>query len=659
VRLHLRRASADRREPGLQPPRLILRFAVLTGLGLAVAGACIFVLVRGFIVKQQDDSVMSRARFIAQVVLAKEVRPSDFGTLSHQRVAGLDAVFNRQVLVDGVTRATLYSRSGRVTYSTAHVLIGRRTADSAMARRVGGGVSLRSRLVERDVAGSKRRMLEEFVPIRFHTGSAAGTLVLWNDYAPVARAARNAFIPISLVLESLLVVLFVGLAPMLQRVTRQVRAHLRESEERALHDELTGLPNRSLFSERISLALTECSQEGAGAAVLLMDLDRFKEINDTLGHAAGDALLRELAGRLAEVVREPHTVARLGGDEFGVILTEVDADGASAIASRILDAAESPFQIDGLSLSVGASIGIAVYPRDGARVATLLKHADIAMYSAKRAGIGYAIYDHTADSHNADRLSLATDLRSATERGEIVVHYQPIVDLRTGEIEVMEALLRWDHPTRGLLTAAQFMPLAEQIGIVPRLSEHALVLALQQYKKWHASDNDLTMAVNLDMRSLGDVSLPERVAAFLAEYDVDPSRLELEITEMSLMGDPVRVGRVTSELAEIGVKLVVDDFAAGYTSLRYLAQLPISRLKIDRSLIAAMTDAPREQIIVAGIVDIAHNLGLDVVAEGIESEASLDLVRNLRSDLAQGYHLGKPVAAAALHRARARAGRAA
>jgi diguanylate cyclase (GGDEF)-like protein len=519
-----------------------------------------------------------------------------------------------------------------------------------VARRVGQRAAIRRTLASREVGGVNRQMLEEFVPIRFQAGRPAGTLVLWNDYAPIARAARNAFIPISLVLEFLLVLLFVGLVPMLRRVTRQVRAHLAESERRALHDELTGLPNRSLFSERLELALAECGQKGGEITVLLIDLDRFKEINDTLGHASGDVLLRELAVRLAAVVGECDTVARLGGDEFGVILPDTGLEGAFAIASRMVEVAETPFAIDGLSLSVGASVGIALYPRDGLRVATLVKRADIAMYAAKRAGIGYGVYDAEADSHDADQLSLASELRGALERGELVAHYQPIVDLRTREVEGMEALLRWEHPTRGLLAAAQFIPLAEQIGILPALSEHALKLAIQQCREWQLEDAEMTVAVNIDMRSLVDLGLPKRVGSLLAEHDLDPRLLELEITEMALMGDPVRVCRVASELAEIGVKLVIDDFAAGYTSLRYLAQLPISKLKIDRSLIAGIADAPREQIIVAGIIDIAHNLGLDVVAEGIEDETTLELVGNLHSDLAQGYHLGRPTAAPALHR---------
>jgi EAL domain-containing protein (putative c-di-GMP-specific phosphodiesterase class I) len=293
-----------------------------------------------------------------------------------------------------------------------------------------------------------------------------------------------------------------------------------------------------------------------------------------------------------------------------------------------------------------------VSPRDGLRDATLMKHADVAMYGAKRAGMGYGIYDPKADLHNADRLSLASELRRAVDRNEIVAHYQPIVDLHTGDVAGMEALLRWNHPTRSLLTAAQFMPVAEQIGIVSTLSEHALRLAIRQCSKWRSAGSELTVAVNVDMRSLVDLGLPERVASVLADYDLDPCLLEMEITEMSLMGDPVHVRRVASELAEIGVKLVIDDFAAGYTSLRYLAQLPISKLKIDRSLVSGIGKAPREQIIVAGIIEIAHNLGLGVVAEGIEDEVTLDLVRDLGSDLAQGYHLGKPAAARALPRTR-------
>jgi diguanylate cyclase (GGDEF)-like protein len=500
---------------------------------------------------------------------------------------------------------------------------------------------IHSRRVNLVLDGRKQQILEELVPIRFNAGRPGGALVLWTAYGPIARAARNAFIPISLVLELLLVALFLGLVPMLRRVTRQVRAHLAESQRQALHDDLTGLPNRALFGARLKVALEARANIGGEAAVLLIDLDRFKEINDTLGHSSGDTLLRETAIRLTGVVRDCDTVARLGGDEFGILLPDTSLDEARAIAGRLVEVSTAPFEIDGLSLSVGASTGIALYPQHGRHAATLIKHADVAMYEAKRSGVGYAVYDPRADLHHADLLSLASELRVAMQRSEIVAHYQPVVDLHTNRVESMEALLRWNHPARGLLSAGEFMPLAQQLGLVPSLSEHALLLAVQECTKWQSQGTELTVAVNLDMTSLMDPDLPKRVAALLAEYDLDPRRLELEITETSLMGDQARVLQIATELTAIGVKLAIDDFAAGHTSLRYLVQLPVSKVKIDRSLIARAGAEP-ERIIIAGIIDIAHNLGLGVVAEGIEDEKTLELMRDLESDFAQGFHLGRP-----------------
>jgi diguanylate cyclase (GGDEF)-like protein len=602
--------------------------------------------VRGFIVKQQEDSVMHRARYAAQVVLAGQVRPADFRGLSGRRVAALDRLFNRQVLVDGVTRATLYSPSGLVTYSTAHSLIGRRTGDSAVARRVGQGAAIRRTLASREVGGVNRQMLEEFVPIRFQAGRPAGTLVLWNDYAPIARAARNAFIPISLVLEFLLVLLFVGLVPMLRRVTRQVRAHLAESERRALHDELTGLPNRSLFSERLELALAECGQKGGEIVVLLIDLDRFKEINDTLGHHYGDQLLRELGPRLVECVGPDGIVARMGGDEFAVLPAEqTDApDALESYARGIIEVVQRPFEVEQMTLQVGASVGIARFPIDGDDPHTLLRRADMAMYAAKDANRGVDLYASGLDRDSRQRLSLLSDFRRALETDELVVHYQPIVDVRGAEVRGAEGLVRWEHPEHGLLPPGAFIAAVEQTGLIGPLTRHVLERSIAQCATWRTDGNDLSVAVNLSVRNLMDPDLPTQISTLLDIYGLPANALQLEITESMIMSDPERALAIVGRLSELGVRLSVDDFGTGYSSLANLKRLPIDELKIDRSFVSPMMQDESDLIIVRSTINLGHDLGLTVIAEGVEDELTLKRLATLGCDLAQGYHLSRPLA---------------
>jgi EAL domain-containing protein (putative c-di-GMP-specific phosphodiesterase class I) len=342
-------------------------------------------------------------------------------------------------------------------------------------------------------------------------------------------------------------------------------------------------------------------------------------------------------------LRGADTVSRLGGDEFAVLLCGVAVADCKEAAARIHEALAEPILIEGLLVSVGASIGIAFSPMHGDTVSALLRHADVAMYESKRGGRSYEVYDPDSDPNNAERLSLATDLRKALQTNALVLHYQPQMDLGTGELAGVEALLRWQHPSLGLLGAERFMALAEQIGLASAISEHALVTAIRQCGDWRRNGLNLHVAVNLDVRTLLDLEFRERITAHLDEFEVDGEQIELEITETSLMTDPVRVRRVAHELAETGFQLAIDDFGTGYSSLNYLSQLPISRLKIDQSFVGAMTTSHRERVIVGATIDLAHNLGLEVVAEGVEDETTLELLRELGSDFAQGYHIGLPV----------------
>ena len=422
-------------------------------------------------------------------------------------------------------------------------------------------------------------------------------------------------------------------------------------EHQSLHDALTSLPNRALLRDRIDQAIRGANRDHASVVVMLIDLDHFKEVNDTLGHHHGDLLLREIGPRLGQTLRESDTIARLGGDEFAILLPSVpDASYGMAVARKIIRALERPFDVQGLSLQVGASIGLACYPIHGSDVDTLVQRADIAMYLAKGAQTGVEIYDPEQDKHSPGRLTLASDLRRAVEREELVVHYQPKVELGTGQVRGVEALVRWQHPQRGLVQPAEFVPMAENTGLIAPITMRVLNLALEQLAEWHAVGHELDVAVNLSARSLLDRQLPESIAEMLERWRVDPAHLRLEITESMIMADPVRAMAVIADVDAMGVKLAIDDFGTGYSSLANLKRLPVSEIKIDKSFILNMNEDRNDAVIVRSTIDLARSLGLGVVAEGVESESVLDELTRLGCDLAQGYYLSRPVPGAQLTR---------
>jgi diguanylate cyclase (GGDEF)-like protein len=639
--------SPDRHALRRRPPRLVLRFVVIMVLGLAAAGAGIFMLARGFTLQQQRAQVTSHARFVARVMLADELRPADFRAPSRKRLSTFDRLFRGQILLDGVVGGSLYDTAGRVVYSTNHALLGSTTDISPVVRRAAVLQRVTSKIVTRVADGRKRQVFVTIVPIRSQSGAtaSAGEFVVWSDYAQIQAAANRTLVPVAIVLTLLLLALFFALVPVLRRTTRAIRTHLDESEFHALHDGLTGLPNRRLLWDRLTSALARAQRDRRPAAAMLLDLNGFKRVNDTLGHGAGDELLREVAQRLDAVLRDADTVARLGGDEFAIVLNGISLEEARETATRVHDALRKPMTIQGVAVSVGASVGIAMHPIHGDNASILLQRADIAMYEAKQSGEPFAVYDPETDSNDAALLSLATDLTAAVDTEQIVLHYQPKTDLRTGEPAGVEALLRWEHPSLGLLEARDFMHVAEQCGVVGRISELALEIAIRQCALWQADGIVLPIAVNLAARNLVDRQFPARVAALLERHGVDASRIELEITESSIMRDPGRVRAVALELAAIGIGLAIDDFGTGYSSLSYLSQLPISKLKIDRSFVAAMRLSEREQSIVRATIELAHGLGLETVAEGVEDDETLELLRELGADIAQGYFIGAPVGA--------------
>ena len=420
-----------------------------------------------------------------------------------------------------------------------------------------------------------------------------------------------------------------------------IGAQQQEIRQLAYWDRLTGLPNRVQFRDAV-LAATQADAAGS-LAVIMLDLDRFKHVNDVLGYASGDRLLQGVAERLRSVVRDGDTIARLSGDEFALLLPGADAALAQDVAARITAAFERPLQLDDHTVDLSAGLGIALWPAHGPDGDTLLSRAEVAMYAAKRRTAGAQVYDASLDSASAQNLSLLTELRQAVEEGQLRLFLQPKVDVASGALCGAEALVRWQHPMRGLMPPMEFIPFAEQTGFIRQLT-------LWMFSEVARRQSALTamgvarVAINLSTRDLLDTELPDKLDALLTRHRATASRLCLEITESAIMDDPERAEATLQRLAERGFKLSIDDFGTGYSSLAYLKRLPVHELKIDKSFVMAMERDASDAKIVRSTVDLAHALGLSVVAEGVENASILAQLQTLGCDDAQGYHFAKPLA---------------
>jgi diguanylate cyclase (GGDEF)-like protein len=436
------------------------------------------------------------------------------------------------------------------------------------------------------------------------------------------------------------------LVPAVQRELRdaQDRREHRNAEERlqylAYSDPLTELPNRALLQDRLQQAIVTSHRDGEPLSLLMLDLDRFKEVNDALGHHIGDLLLHQVGQRMSAVLRESDTAARFGGDEFAILLPTTNAEGATIAARKILTAIERPFVIQGLDLDVRASIGIALASGQ-ATANDLLRQADVAMFLAKDANSGYAIYTPEFDRHSPQRLALISDLRQAIERRQLSLHYQPKVDLRTGRVIGTEALVRWTHPVHGMILPSRFIGLAEQIGFITPLTFWVLEEALRQCSRWREEGLGVTVAVNLSAGSLQEASLDDQLAEVIRECHADPSWLELEITESVVMSDPTRAMEILTRLHRMGLQLTIDDFGIGHSSLSYLKRLPVRGMKIDQSFVMEM--GRHDDVIVRSAIELAHNLGLQVVAEGVEHREIWNRLIVLGCDAAQGNYVSDPL----------------
>lgn len=425
-------------------------------------------------------------------------------------------------------------------------------------------------------------------------------------------------------------------------VSRRVDTQGRQLQVQARYDSLTGLPNRMMLLEQLEKKIAQAKLKKTSFAVMLMDLDRFKEVNDTLGHEYGDVLLKEVGHRLMDAVRSEDIVARLGGDEFVIVLDKIARQNIATIAEKIISALIRPFLIEHQSIDVGASLGITLFPDHGQSPSMLLREADVAMYVAKRGGVGFALYSPEHDKTLRDDLSLKSELREAIHSNQLILHYQPKINHRHHRVMGFEALVRWVHPHRGFMPPDKFISLAEQAGFIGALTRWVLKEALCQLKLFHAQGHPMSMAVNLSASNLHDPELVNTVIDLLKETGIAPKFLVLEITEGAVMSSPSDGIRNLHRLGDIGIRLAIDDFGTGYSSLAYLKQLPVDELKIDKSFVTNMCDDENDAVIVRSTIDLAHNLGLIVTAEGVENRETLEILTMLGCDNSQGYFMSKP-----------------
>jgi diguanylate cyclase (GGDEF)-like protein len=556
------------------------------------------------------------AVYVASVVIAQ----------TYERVAPVKALFNASQYA-----LALMVAAGVVSL-TGHLPLSRLTTGELPAVLAGGAMFF---VANHALACTAAAFLSDLPVSRYIRDDlafqtwTAGCLLAFTPAVLTSAAASTALVPVCFL--PMLAIYFGG---------RQAAIN----SHRASHDSLTDLPNRAALSERLQKALDVAEHEHGAVAVMLLDVDDFKAINDTLGHEFGDDVLTEIAHRLRGALGEHETLARLGGDEFAVVLPG-GLRHAEEAAGRLLAALDRPMEIDSLLLHIMASIGIAVFPQHGRSVRELLRHADVALYCAKDSDAGFCTYAEEHDEYSIDRLALAAQLRRGIERGELVVHYQPKAPLHGGAITAVEALVRWNHPQLGYIGPDGFIPLAEQTGVIKPLTERVLEAALHQCEVWHGEGLTISVSVNVSTRSLLDHDLPQMIRTLLGRFHLPPSTLQLEITESRIVADMRRARTALDEIRAMGVKIAIDDFGTGFSSLSQLQQLPIDEIKIDKSFVTRMEVNRNDAVLVRSIIELARNLGLRVTAEGVESESIRSSLRQLGCDYAQGFHIGRPAPA--------------
>jgi len=619
---------------------LITKFGVISIVPILLLGLVLAQILTRFV---RDRAITSTKRSIqvgASIGIQPHISADELASgFSNAERRELETILGGQSFLEGtVQEYAIFNRDLVQVYGAS---------DDIGSDRVDLETALEGRTTSSLFTRDETEYLSVFVPLRFGTGAPpAGVLEISVPYEPIAKAIRTDARQLLLVLLAGLALLWLALFRIVADASSKLRKQAKTNEYHALHDGLTSLPNRGLFRDRVAQAIALGSRENHIGAVMLMDLDRFKEINDTLGHHKGDIVLQHVAQRLQHSLRETDTVARLGGDEFALLLPNIPGPAAALnVAEKVRESLHQPFVIEGMALDVHASIGIAFFPGHGEDVDLLIQRADVAMYLAKAAHTGCEIYAAERDQYSPNRLALVADMRRAIEHEEFVLFYQPKVDLQTGESHIMEALVRWDHPLRGMIPPNEFIPLAEHTGLIEALTLYVLDKALKQVSTWRDQDVDLTVAVNLSPRNLLDLHFPEHVQKLLTKHRVPPGCLQLEITESTLVADPTRAMGILGRLNQMRVEMSIDDFGTGYSSLAHLRKLPVQELKIDKSFVMNMENDESDAVIVRSTIDLGRNLGLRVVAEGVETAEVYRRLITLGCDYAQGYFRSHPMPA--------------
>ncbi len=620
-------------------------FLIYALASLVPVGALGAVLVHGYRQEAVADGLrqgVSQATVIKETAIIPALREVELGeglaVAVRQRLQSATelAVYNGSVL-----RLRVYRMDGTIVFSddgsTGEVPA---AARAAFRHAVGGRVEV---AIVPDSDGGPDSAVHVLAPIIANaSGRATGVLELYLPYREIAEAVQDRTGRTFRWLAACLAGLYTVLALIAWYTTRALRLQAARREYEALHDSLTGLANRKLFRARAAEAIAR-ARRGEPGAVVLIDLDHFKEVNDTLGHHAGDELLRVVAQRITDVLRTDDTVARLGGDEFGLVLPRIsDLDVVRELLARVYERLGEEFMLGPVPMAVEASFGVALYPAHGDNVETLLQHADAAMYQAKRGRSGIAVYTADATPQISHRLVLQSELRRALERDELILHYQPKIDLRDGRIRGVEALVRWAHPSRGMLGPGHFLPTVEQSGLIGPLTDWVLRRALADQAAWSTVGQAWPVAVNVSARNLESPDFPAAVAALLAERDVPPGVLHIEITETAVAADADIATTSVRALAELGVAVSIDDFGTGYTSIAQLRHLPIAEVKIDRTFVKDLERDSQDRAIVRSIIELAHGIGAVVTAEGVENTFEAGWLAEAGCDLAQGYLYAKP-----------------
>jgi diguanylate cyclase (GGDEF)-like protein len=643
------------------------RFAALSAVAIVLIGVVLARSMQTLIHDRAIDNAEKSAELVARVGIQAHLDAPEFGRpLGSESHAMLDeSVRADDVLGGQISSFTIWNRDLDVLYSSSHDDAGsmpgsagepdvvrdepvtattRALLDEALRGSTGTAVEVVP--VPAGTAGETEKELAVYVPVRFESEkNPVGALRISQPYAPIETAMARDTRWLLGVLGFCLLVLYAFLYRLVQKASRALQEQSKENAHQAMHDALTGLPNRTLFRDRVAQAVASSRRSETRFALMLLDLDRFKEINDTLGHHNGDRFLQQIGPRLQSGLREVDSIARLGGDEFGILLPGVgEGEAAGLVAEKIRAALEKPFVLQDIRLSVEASVGISLFPD----VDTLIQRADVAMYVAKASHAGHGVYDIESDRYTPRRLAMLGELRKAIENRELVLYYQPVADLRTGSVGAVEALVRWEHPEHGLIGPEEFVTLAEHTGLIGPLTHYVLDTALRQCHIWRTDGLELLVSVNLSVRNLLDADLPQAVERLLSKWRLEPSSLRLELTENTIMADPARALAVLERLRDLGVGLALDDFGAGYSSLGYLKRLPVDELKIDRSFVMSMATSENDAVIVRSTIDLSRNLGLTVVAEGVETEEVWNLLADLGCDRAQGSFLTHPLAPAEL-----------